>query len=273
MTTTSLTNERGITLIEILFATMILSVGLISIVALFPLGVQMHQQSIKDEKSALIVQSLKDAITVACKYASYDPVNNETTIVIVHDGFGPLDTYGVPNGKSEPPILLPIHADMPRVSGKERADVMNPNGTNPPSGIDIKFVDNEFQPYKGGQLGSPNEDADALPLGQLLLKDSPDNGYYNRRDDYWAYSFDIQVREAITVRRPRPPAGAEETRYDVKIYRLASADDEGNVTHDEYEFVIRVYQHWRPRTGEDIAAGRENRQLIRVYSFVASVSR
>lgn len=245
------TTQRGITLIEILFATMILSVGLISIMAFFPLGVEMHRQSIQDEKSALVVGSLKDAIVTACKYAVVE--NGETKIAIVHDGMG-IMVADVPEGKEI--ITLPDTAQP-----VDREDELNPNGTTPPSGVDVKYERNDPVrfPDQGGQR--------VYRLGQGLLKNSVDNKYYNKRDDFSTYAFDIEVREAITSRRPRTPDGVEQHTSTVKVFELASLE------RDEYEFTIRVYHQWRPRSADEINAGRENATLVRVYTFVAAVIR
>ena len=250
--------QRGTTLIEILFATMILSVGLIGIVAFFPLGIEMHRQSVQDEKSAMVVQSLKDAIVTACKYAVVESGPNgttETRISIVHDGMGVL-VAGVPEGKEM--ITLPATAQP-----IAKDDELNPNGANPPSGIDIKYENNDYVRYRD-QAGQS-----VYRLGQGLLKDSPDNKYFNKRDDFSTYAFDFEVREAVTSRRPRDPANgdAEVTTSNARVFELASME------HDEYEFTIRVYHQWRPRSRDEIATGRENATLVRVYTFVAAVIR
>jgi hypothetical protein len=244
--------QIGTTLIEILFATMILSVGLISIMAFFPLGVEMHRQSIQDEKSSIDVESLKDAIVTACKYAVVDKTG-KTQIAIVHDGMGIL-VNGVPEGKEI--ITLPDTAQP-----ISRDDTVNPNGTTPSSGVDVKYEKNDpvrFPDQAGKRV---------YKLGQQLLQDTSSNKYYNRRDDLATYAFDIEVREAVTSRRPRSPGGVEDYTSTVRVFELASLE------HDEYEFTVRVYHQWRPRSSTEIKAGRENGTLVRVYSFVASVIR
>jgi hypothetical protein len=253
---------------------MILSVGLISIVAFFPLGLDMHNKSIQDEKSALIVESLKDAIVTACKYADFN--GTDATITIVHDGFGVM-VGGVPEGKTLPPIKLPADAKVKTKPGhpdEEIDDDINPNGTTPATGIQLKY-DNNDGPYKvrlPDQLGQS-----VYPVG-LLLRKTGNLKYFNKWDDLPQYSFDIEIREAITTRRPIDPAtGKEHTNYLTKICRLASQQrDKSNALiskHDEYEFTIRVYRNWVPRTSADAAAGRENRHLVRVYTFVTSIIR
>lgn len=257
--------QRGVTLIEILFATMILGIGLISIIVLFPVGMLIHQKSIQDEKATLIVQSLEDAISAGCKYAKFDR-NGHASIMVVHDGMyrGIIPSSGMPDGKAE--IDLPDTA-MPLT----RQDMQNPNSSDPPSGFDIKYERNE-------PIRLPDDAGKSVyPLGRTLLQAG--SKYYNKLDDLSGYSFDIRIREAVSMRRYRSnylDYRTEDPNSQVNVYELASQgiDVNGNLAskHDEYEFTIRVYVGWRPSSKYEQST-EENATLVRVYSFVASISR
>jgi hypothetical protein len=237
------------TLLEILFATMILGVGLISVMAVFPLGVERHIQSVQDEKSAIIVDSLKDAVIIGARYPYASGGGNNINIIVVHDGMGEV-IGDIPEGRAV--ITLPRTA-----RALDRDD-----DTGMDEGFDIKYETNDPVRYPD------RNETEVYRLAQILLKDDPDNRYFNNKDDLSSYSFDIEIREAVTVRRPRTDPdvpGSELTDSRVRVYELASRD------HETYEFTIRIYRKWKERSQTKIALNRENARLVRVYSFAVSL--
>lgn len=241
------------TLLEILFATMILSVGLISVMSVFPLGVERHLQSVQDEKAAMIADSIKDAIIIGARYPykESDRSDAEVKIVIVHDGMGTV-VGGIPAGRQA--ISLPRTA----------RPVVRNDDTGSTEGYDVKYEGND--PIRYPDQG----EKEAYKLGQLLLEERAGNWYFNNKDDLAGYSFDFQVREAVTARRPRAnpdDPNSEDTTSRVRVYELASKD------HDIYEFTIRIYRKWRERSATEIEQNKESAQLVRVYAFTVSVSK
>lgn len=245
------TSQRGMTLLEILFATMILSVGLLSIMSIFPLGVESHSLSVQEEKSAMIVDSIKDAINIGAKspYKEDDSDDTPVKIVVVHDGTGAI-VNGLPEGREI--LTLPLTAQA----------LNRQDDTGSEEGFDIKYESNDVVRYPD------QEEERVYPLGQVLLQDNLENRYFNDKDDLSGYSFDIEIREAVTVRRPRTDhenPKTEITDSKLRVYELASND------HSIYEFTIRIYRNWKKRSSAQVDNKRENSKLVHVYSFVVNV--
>ena len=249
------TSQRGMTLLEILFATMILSVGLLSIMSIFPLGVESHSLSIQEEKSAMIVDSIKDAINIGAKspYKEDDRDDTPVKIVVVHDGMGLMIVDGLPEGRDV--LTLPSTAQP----------LNRQDDTGSEEGFDIKYELNSGEYV----VRYPDQEEERVyPLGQVLLKDDLKNRYFNDKDDLSGYSFDVEIREAVTVRRPRTDyenPKTEITNSKLRVYELASND------HSIYEFTIRIYRNWKKRSSAQISNQRENSKLVHVYSFVVNV--
>ena len=66
--------ERGTTLTEILLALIVLVLGVMGILALFPTALQQATESMEDTVTGNVSQSLSEAMVVAMKYATYDSV-------------------------------------------------------------------------------------------------------------------------------------------------------------------------------------------------------
>lgn len=79
---------NGFTLIEILIALVVLTVGLCGIVALFPAGVYSTRESMEDTTAALIAESVYAAVIVALRDAP-----NSTQAYFVHDGTPQVTGY------------------------------------------------------------------------------------------------------------------------------------------------------------------------------------
>ncbi len=85
--TLSTRRRRGLTLIEILIALVILMVGLVGIFALFPVGMRSTQESIEDTTAAVQAESFHHALLAAMRSAR--PASGPTdrvAVVFTHDG-------------------------------------------------------------------------------------------------------------------------------------------------------------------------------------------
>lgn len=67
------TRRHGFTMVEVLIAIMVLLVGLLGILVLFPVGIQAIGDANKDSFSAIVADSVKDALRDALRDASRDP--------------------------------------------------------------------------------------------------------------------------------------------------------------------------------------------------------
>ncbi|NUN47332.1 MAG: prepilin-type N-terminal cleavage/methylation domain-containing protein [Candidatus Brocadiae bacterium] len=81
-------SQSGFTLIEILIALVLLMVGIVGILSLFPVGIKNVNESVKDSNAANITQSLYGAVTEAMRRS------DGLTAVVCHDGL-PL-SGGIP---------------------------------------------------------------------------------------------------------------------------------------------------------------------------------
>jgi prepilin-type N-terminal cleavage/methylation domain-containing protein len=77
--------ERGVTLIECLLALIVLAVGLVGILALFPVALENSKGSMELSHGAIIAESVKHALTVALKNAVYDAGTDRWEVSMAHD--------------------------------------------------------------------------------------------------------------------------------------------------------------------------------------------
>jgi len=118
----------GLTLIEILIAIIILTIGVISILAIFPPSIKSASSSIDDTVAAKIAESVSDALNIAMRSATAENItgNKPSKAVIVHDG--------LPGGSYE--FALPLPMDPPPGSDNPRFfahQANNPTGVSAPS--------------------------------------------------------------------------------------------------------------------------------------------
>lgn len=147
----------GFTLIEILLALVVLSVGLIGLLSLFPVGIHSSKTSTQDTMSALVAESVYHALVQAIHSAGSGPV------VLRHDG--------LPNG--EYTIDLPAGVGDLRVYPKN-----GPPGTDP-SGEVFRLG----TPAPGSKIAAAIEDITSQ-TGKPVKDPS---------DAYGQYSFDLEI--------------------------------------------------------------------------------
>lgn len=100
--------RAGFTLIEILIALVVLFIGIVGIIALFPIGIKATRASVEDTNSALIAESIHHAIIIAMR----NERNNSAWIV--HDG-APLQTAGAYAGRIAYELRLKDAAGAPLI--------------------------------------------------------------------------------------------------------------------------------------------------------------
>ncbi|MBI4713130.1 MAG: hypothetical protein HY762_07520 [Planctomycetes bacterium] len=198
---------KGLTLIEILIALIVLLIGVVSILALFPNAIRSTRTSIEDTVCAKIADSVCDALTIAMR--SSIPENRAASkpaqATLVHDG--------LPGDNTSYTFALPLPVDSPlskpRFFAHPAADPMNVTTVTP----------------------KPN---DAFKLGTTaffkdIVKDIRENA--DPTETYDQYGF------AVTVSRVDDVRAAEETgdkfkpkplyQFAIAIYRLPPAPSGG----------------------------------------------
>lgn len=77
--------ERGLTLIEILLALIVMVLGIVGILALFPPALDSANDSMQMTTGAVLGESVANALTNATRFASYDPSSGIWTATLSHD--------------------------------------------------------------------------------------------------------------------------------------------------------------------------------------------
>ncbi len=77
--------EGGLTLIEILLALLVMVLGLLGILALFPQALQSSRESVEETYGAVLAESVAHSVKTAIQFGQYEPTTSEWTCVMAHD--------------------------------------------------------------------------------------------------------------------------------------------------------------------------------------------
>ena len=193
-------DKSGLTLIEILIAIIVLTIGVVSILAIFPPSIKSASSSIEDTVAAKIAESVSDALNIAMRSASAENVTDKkpSKAVIVHDG--------LPDGYYE--FALPLPVDPP------------PGSENP------RFFAHPANNPTGVSTPSPKP-ADVFRLGNTefmkkIIDDvtkGPDPS-----DSYSQYGFTITIKR-IDDERAAGEMPSPLFQFAIAVYRLPPGDD------------------------------------------------
>ena len=170
----------GFTLIEILIAMAVFLIGMVSVLAVFPVGIRSSTISTDQSVATALAESLTDALTLALRQYDGSATSN---VVFYHDGLGPSgrDSFAIPaietwvsgttvytaNGRSRP-YWYPFDptATTNTAAGSVTATVLNPPATLA-----------SITSLKGGKVGTLVGPASGLntkdfsdPLGQYSFR-------------------------------------------------------------------------------------------------------
>jgi type II secretory pathway pseudopilin PulG len=192
--------SAGLTLIEILIAIIVLTIGVVSILAIFPSSIKTASSSVEDTMAAKIAESVGDALSIAMRTASAEDVKNKkpSKAFIVHDG--------LPGGSYE--FSLPLPVDPPLAPDKPRFFAH-------PAGNPAEVSAPSPKPVDVFKLGG----ADFIK--QLLddVRKGPDPS-----DSYDQYGFTFTVKRFDDI-RPAEETGANFIpnplfQFAIAVYRL-----------------------------------------------------
>jgi len=79
------TRDRGMTLIEILLALIVMVLGFCGILALFPPALQSSTESVEETNAAILGESVAHALTNAIRFAQYNPATSVWEVTLTHD--------------------------------------------------------------------------------------------------------------------------------------------------------------------------------------------
>lgn len=82
--------RRGVTLIEILLALIVMVLGIVGILALFPAALQQSKESMEETQAGITGESVAQALTNALRFAQWNGTTTTYDVVMTHDlKYGP----------------------------------------------------------------------------------------------------------------------------------------------------------------------------------------
>jgi type II secretory pathway pseudopilin PulG len=203
-------NKKGLTIVEILVAMIVLLVGVVSVMALFPGAMIGTQKAVKDTIAARIGDSVCDALTRAMRTAS--PANTKDNkpaqTTLVHDGM---------TGENSSYIFaLPLPADPAPKSVR----LFSHPAAQPTSVSDPSPKPNGS--FKLGQEGLAKEIIDDIKKGS-----DPTEIY-----DQFAFTFTVS---RVDDKRPDTETGTNFKplplyQFAISVYRLPKAASSGTTS-------------------------------------------
>lgn len=91
--------DRGLTLIEILLALIIMVLGIVGILALFPPALQSGKEAMECTQAGITGQSVANGLTTAVRFGTYTAATGDWTCTLTHDmqnGASTLYTFNLP---------------------------------------------------------------------------------------------------------------------------------------------------------------------------------
>lgn len=224
----------GLTLIEILLAIIVMALGLVGILALFPPALQTANESMEETQAAILGESVSHALVSAMRNALVDAQSKDVTVYLAHD----LEA-GTHKGRFE--FVLP-KGDQPNAAG-EYQWYHFPSSATPPArdpgaklqqmGWDPTKDDRHFKMGANGWTKATtdtvkriSDDTDALSQFQFSFNVSkvPTLGYLRRPQQ-------VQDPNAPPPPKPEQIEGMERL-YEFKIFILRVAEDPGGGAPD-----------------------------------------
>lgn len=244
--------RSGFTLIEILIAMAVFLIGMVSILAVFPVGIKSSTISTDQSVATALAESLDDALTLALR--QHDGTST-SDIYFYHDGLGPSgrDFFRLPPMETWDSGIAPA-ATTYIANGRSKptwypwpADADTTNSPAPIQKAPATLA--SLSGAKGGKISEIVGQA-----GSLDTKDYP--------DPLGQYSFRFMCHEYKNPNDPDPdedpvnqfidpdgPAGLEAPQPQFQVQNGAQAE----VVDKLYTFTLYVYRGWKATQGLDKA--------------------
>lgn len=224
--------QKGLTLIEILMAIIVLSLGLVGILSLFPTGIYSTNESVEERMSAFVGSSVKEALSMAMGLSTpEDTINGKPAKVnFQHDG--------LEEGSPGYEFTLPLPEDPP--PAETRYFCFTPESTLPEGTPLTPEEEKDFVPDKVFSLAT---DTYIKSRYEDVTKG------YDPTDPYqqWGYIF---IVNRVDDNRPSSETGADfkpKAVYDFKIniYRVPVPPQDGYIFEEPKprlvnSFIIRL---------------------------------
>lgn len=139
-------DERGMTLIEILLSLIILVLGMVGILALFPAALQQSVESVEDTSAGMVAESVAHALATGMRFSNYNSGTQQWEVVLSHDLGSGTSPNVTSNSKSKYTFALP-KLPIPLDPSKEWFHY--PSDGPPPNPLDSgKPVPISYEPEK-----------------------------------------------------------------------------------------------------------------------------
>ncbi len=184
--------ERGMTLIEILLSLIILVLGMVGILALFPAALQQSVESVEDTSAGMLAESVAHSLATAVRFSTYNTNTQKFEITLTHDlgaGTAPAVTS---NSKSKYTLALPVLPD-PLDPSKEWFHY--PSDGPPPTPVDAgKLVPISYDPESDGKciFKLANDD-----WSKAITDNVKKN--YDDTDAYGQFGFAFDIRNVSST--------------------------------------------------------------------------
>lgn len=221
--------RRGVTLIEILLALIIMVLGVVGILALFPGALMLAGESMEDTQAAIVGESVAHALVNALRNAEFDKTTLQYKCVLVHDLYSsdPSATGNGERGRYE--FVLP-KGDVTGAAANawyHFPGTAKPPAADPGATIDLAAWDAEAD-GRVFKLG-----------GDGWMKATTDETKKNDPTDAWTqFGFSINVMKVPTLDylrgKPKPttPGVPAQTYQPDEVERMQKL----------YEFKIVIYR-------------------------------
>lgn len=250
--------RRGFTLLEILIAMAVFTVGVISILAVFPVGIKSSTQSTDHSVAAALAESLDDAMTLAMR--QYSGVASTDPVDFFHDGLPngagkfqlpPLETWTtgtvvyVANGRSLPTWYpwKDLNADNIPTYAEANDPVVNVHV--PPAALGTLAGSGSLADSKGGNIkalvGEKDKDFPD-PLKQYAFRFMCQE--YKTPND-----SDLADEDPCTPTAYTAPAGTLAANGTANYMQWEYQNGtEAEVIDRLYQFTVYVYRGWKDTT-------------------------
>lgn len=194
--------NAGVTLIEILMAIIVMAIGLVGILALFPPALQSSKMSMEEAQAAIVAESIKHALTAACKNATWDPVLQVYKISLTHD----LDDGGSNRNR--------LDFALPKISALKQWS-RYPGAVTPPPNDQEPDKDPAFRMYADSWIR-----ANVEWVKGTGTFNRPPGDWGDESDAYAQFQFSIDIRKVNTLSYVAPPPTDLEKRTTLYEFRV-----------------------------------------------------
>lgn len=246
--------DAGFTIMEILIAIVILVVGLVGIMALFPAAIQSGNRTVEDSYAASIAQSVLDAINVGIRENRYDrdwgsgPVH---FFIFQHDGI-PIQDFtdlAQPGGSGSYLQDLNVEANARQAAGSDHRFLILLPTNETDTGTTFTFI------YPKDDIGSDIRNPASNGLNDTT-RDNPSCTVCANEHVREIYRLGTQNAFETDLPAPAGDDPYEQYGFTIKIRRAKiDANDDGRIdgsdpySNNLFEVIIQVYRNFSEAPG------------------------